>query len=94
MIQQKDLIREISKDTGYTMKEIQEILDTYEYKLILHARKDEKVRMLKGLIMYPGYRESKEYKVPWSPEKVTAAPHFTPFIRVTGAFRDKVNQHD
>lgn len=94
MISQEELIREVSRDSGYTQKSIREILDTLEYRLVLHARKDEKVRMLKGFILYPGYHESRNYVMSWMNKSGTAGPHFTPYVKITGAFREKVNKND
>lgn len=71
MINYKDFIKQISKVTGYSQKNIQEVLDNAESVLIENLKNDEETKILKTVSIVPTIKNEKEGRNPFTGEKMT-----------------------
>lgn len=70
MINYKDFIKQISKATGYSQKNIQEVLDNAESVLIENIKNDEEVKILKTISIVPTQKGEKEARNPFTGETI------------------------
>ena len=71
MINYKDFIKQVSKATGYSQKNIQEVLDNAESVLIENLKNDEETKILKTVSVVPTIKNEKEGRNPFTGEKMT-----------------------
>lgn len=71
MINYKDFIKQIALATGFSQKNIQEVLDNAEAVLIEDLKKDEEVKIYKTITIVPTLKEEKEGRNPFTGEKIT-----------------------
>ena len=90
MINYKDFIKQISKTTGYSQKNIQEILDNAEAVLIENLKNDEEVKILKTISIVPSQREEKEMRNPYSGEKIMVPAKRTIKAKISQTLKDIV----
>ena len=70
MVNYKDFIKQVSKATGYSQKNIQEVLDNAESVLIENLKNDEETKILKTVSIVPTIKEEKEGRNPFTGEKM------------------------
>ena len=90
MINYKDFIKQISKTTGYSQKNIQEILDNAEAVLIDDLKNDEEVKILKTISIVPSQREEKEMRNPYNGEKIMVPAKRTIKAKISQTLKDIV----
>lgn len=71
MVNYKDFIKQVSKATGYSQKNIQEVLDNVESVLIENLKNDEETKILKTVSVVPTIKNEKEGRNPFTGEKMT-----------------------
>ena len=84
----KDFVRKISKDTGYTQKDITAVLETAEAVMIGAVKNGEGVKLFKTLTVYPTVRKTRmvldpnDNKTPITiPEHIVPKAHFSKTLR-------------
>lgn len=90
MINYKDFIKQISKATGYSQKNIQEVLDNVEAVLIENLKKDEAVKILKTISIVPTQNSEKERKNPFTGEKMIIPAKRTIKAKISKTLKDIV----
>lgn len=90
MVNYREFIKLVSKATGYSQKNIQEVLDNAEAVLIEQLKNDEEVKILKTISIVPTQREEKEMRNPYSGELITVPPRRTIKAKISQTLKDIV----
>lgn len=70
MVNYKDFIKKIAKETGYSQANIGEVLDTAHSVMIDELKKDETVKIFKTISIVPTLKEERETRNPFTGGRV------------------------
>ena len=90
MVNYKDFIRQVSKATGYSQKDVQEVLDNAEAILIENLKNDEEVKILRTISIVPTMRGEQEARNPYSGEKMMLPERRTIRAKISKSLKDLV----
>ena len=87
-----DLIKEVSKNTGFTNVEIELVLDNIINSIKLSLSKGEKVDMRGFGSFIVKKRKAREARNPATNEKVSLQERYVPTFKVSKLLKKEVNQ--
>ncbi len=90
MVNYKDFIKQVSKATGYSQKNIQEVLDNVEAVLVENLKKNESVKILKTISIVPTQNPEKEGRNPFTGEKMIVPAKRTIKAKISKTLKDIV----
>lgn len=90
MMNVKEFIKEISKETGYQQKDITTVLDTAEEIMINAVAKGDGVKIFKSLSVVPAKRKERVAYNPITNEAIKVPAKTAPKAKFSQAFRDIV----
>lgn len=89
-LNQSDLLAEISEKTGYTRKELKLIFDVLKDLVYEHVRKNDTVRLFKGVLFQGKRYENMTVKNPQTGEWFVSEPFTRVKVYISRNFRDYV----
>lgn len=86
-----DFVRQVSKHTGFTIRDVAEVLDSAQEIIIENLKSDKSTKVLKGLEIEPQIREEREGFNPSAQEKMILPRKRFARAKVTMAIKNHIN---
>lgn len=89
MVNRNELIRSISKKTGYSQKDIKSVLDTLEEVVVDNIANKESVKLFNGVSFEGRYIDTHTARNPRTGEIVSVPGRLVPKVKITNAFKSQ-----
>ena len=83
-------VKELSKELGYSQKDIKEVMQGIEAKALEHLAKGDQVKVLPSLTMSIGERKAHAGINPATQEKITIPATKTVKVKLSPSFKESV----
>jgi len=92
MLNSKDFIKKIAKETGYSQKDITAVLETAESIMISEVVNGDGVKIFKSLSVLPKVSPARRCNNPITKEPMMVPEKTKPIARFSQAFKDACNK--
>lgn len=90
-LNQKDFIKQISDDTGYTQGDISKVFESIEKKLLENLKEQNSIKLVSGVVFSSKFVPARESINPKTQEPVTTSAKIKCSVKFSNAFKEKVN---
>ena len=85
-----ELVKEIATKTGFTQKDVKQVMDAMEEVTMATMRNDE-VKLMNGVTLYASFKDQHEARNPRTGETVTVEGKYSPKCKFGTAIRAAIN---
>lgn len=86
-----EFLKEVRHKTGTKVEDMNKIIDVMEEVIIEALQNNEEVKLFRGVVFDPNYKEAHEKVLPFWNETVSVPAKFNVRVKVSSYFKDKVN---
>ncbi len=91
-LNQKDFIKEISADTGYTQGDITRVFESIETNVIKNIKEGNSVKLFSGIVFYPKFVEEHIGRNPRTGETITIPEKILFKTKISEVFKKKISE--